>query len=448
MIKDDLNENFEKYNNLIDYLRKFLKEFEESNKTKEKEKEVNKKIIKRKETRIYQLVNNHELYKFYQLSNFFRGKLTLLDEKQAFDENDSFQKIMDLFLEESDTITNISNNRDISGGPNKYLLTQLFTAFSLLTRKIYLNGDKIESGGPEEKGREFIKHLNSVKFNKNSKITNQMLELFNHNILRIEDIYQDNDNEEKNYNKENDKKINLDKYEKKEIIEAYEIKKKVPYEQKVAMDPFNTFEVNNENVILNNDNKEEAVQQVDSISYEKHFDNIDLDNENYKKEKSTNMRKILELDDEKLKNISIGEFQELISEVYENGTLLNKDIEDKITGGQGKLFTNESSVNKKFSFSKISDSNEIEMSNIGEKIIDDEEIMDDANMLDFEQEEIKNDENKNSFFEKGEDFPKDLFQHNSDEDEKSINKQMETISHNENLDFSKSQKSKKSSFFN
>ena len=240
----------------------------------------------------------------------------------------------------------------------------------------------------------------------------------------------------------------MDKYEKKEIIEAYEIKKKVPYEQKVAMDPFNTFEVNNENVILNNDNKEEAVQQVDSISYEKHFDNIDLDNENYKKEKSTNMRKILELDDEKLKNISIGEFQELISEVYENGTLLNKDIEDKITGGQGKLFTNESSVNKKFSFSKISDSNEIEMSNIGEKIIDDEEIMDDANMLDFEQEEIKNDENKNSFFEKGEDFPKDLFQHNSDEDEKSINKQMETISHNENLDFSKSQKSKKSSFFN
>ena len=276
------------------------------------------------------------------------------------------------------------------------------------------------------------------------------MEFFNHNILRIEDIYQTNE-EKNNFNKEGDKMNKIDKYDKKGIIEAHEIKKKIPYDKKSSMQPFNNLEINNGNVILNNDNKEEAVQQVDSLSYEKHFDNIDLDNENYKKVKSTNMRKILELDEEKLKNISIGEFQELISEVYENGELLNKELEDKITGGQGKLFSHECSDDKKNSISRISNDIEISM-NFDGKIIDDEEIIDDGDMLDFEQEEIKKDEIKNSFFEKGEDFPKDFFQHNSKEeegDEKKINKQMETISDNELLDFSKSsQKSKSSSFAN
>ena len=448
MLKDELNENFQKYNNLIDGLKNILKELEDSNKTKEKEKSVTKKALKRKETKIYQLLNNHELYKFYQISNYYRGKLTLLDEKQAFDENDSYQKIMDLFLEENETISKIFNDKSSSGDPNKYLLTQLFTAFSLLTRKVYLSGDKIEPGGPEEKARDFFKHLNSIKFNKKSKLTNQMLEFFNHNILRIEDIYQTNE-EKNNYNEESTKMSEIDKYDKKEIIEAHEIKKKMPHDKKSTMPPFNDLEINNGNVILNNDNKEEAVQQVDSISYEKHFDNIDLDNENFKKVKSTNMRKILELEEDKLKNISIGELQELISEVYENGELLNKELEEKITGGKGNLFSHEYSEDKKNSISRISNDIEISM-NIGDKIIDDEEIIDDGDMLDFEQEEIKNEEIKNSFFEKGEDFPKDFFHNSEDieEDEKKISKQMETISHNENLEFSKSQQQSKSSSFN
>ena len=45
------------------------------------------------------------------------------------------------------------------------------------------------------------------------------------------------------------------------------------------------------------------------VSYKKTVD---------KREKSVNMRKILEIDEEKLKKISNEEFQELISEVYEN----------------------------------------------------------------------------------------------------------------------------------
>ena len=419
MNEKEIDETFKKYNDLIYGMEKFFLEFENSNRNNEKEKAAKRKILKRKNTKIYQLLNNHELFKFYLISNYHKGKLTLLDEKQAFDENDSYQKMMDLFLEENETISNISSNKSISGDSNKYLLTQLFTAFSLLTRKVYLNGDKIEPGGPEEKGRDFLKHLNSLKFDKDSKLTNQMLEYFNHNILRIEDIYQTN--EDKNiYNEESNKKSKKELFDKKIITEAKEIKKKLAFDKNINLSPFNNFEEMN-NVILNNDNKEEAVQQVDSISYEKNFRNIDLENEEYKREKSVNMRKILEIDEEKLKKISNEEYQELISEVYENGELLNKEIEDKMTGGVGNLFSPENSEDKKNiqnSFS-IRLGNDIEISmNSNDKIIDDEEVINDDD-LDFEQEEIKNERKQNSFFEKGEDFPKEFFQHNSDdEDEK------------------------------
>ncbi len=449
--EEETNENFKEFKVLIEGLKTIFTEFENSSKNTEKEKTTKKKFIKKKETKLYQLLNNHELFKFLLLSNYFRGKLILLDEKQASDENDSYQKIMDLFLEENETISNISNNKSFSGDVNKYLLTQLFTAFSLLTRKVYLNGDKMNPGSEEEKGREFLKHLNSIKFDKNSKLTNQMLEYFNNNILRIEDIYQSNDTKINN-TEDNNNKNNLEQYDKKTIIEAFEIKRKAPLDKNMNMNNFSPFDnINNGTVILNNDNKEEAVQQVDSISYEKKFRNIDLENEEYKKEKSINMRKILEIDEEKLKNISIGEFQELISEVYENGELLNKEIEDKITGGQGKLFNKENSQDKKDiqnSFS-IKISNEISM-NTDEKNVDDEEVIDDRD-LDFEQEEIKNDNNnKNSFFEKGEGFSKDFFPNNSEDDDdndKISKKQMETISHKENIDLSKSNQSK-SSFSN
>ena len=455
--EEETNENISEYKRLIDGLKSIFTEFENSNKVQEDKKIIKKKSIKKKETKLYQILNNHELYKFLLMSNYFRGKLTLLDEKQAIDEKDSYQKILDLFLEENETISNISNNKSFKGDVNKYLLTQLYTAFSLLSRKVYLDGNKKDPSSEVEKSRDFLKHLNSIKFDKESKLTNQMLQYFNHNILRIEDLYQTNDN--KNNKIEINNKINnMDQSDKRSFfIEAHEIKKKIPPIDKNNVNninPFNAFngfnELNNENVILNNDNKEEAVQQVDSISYEKHFRNIDLENEEYKREKSINMRKILELDEDKLKNISIGEFQELISEVYENGTLVNKEIEDQITGGKGNLFSNENSEDNKeskYSFS-IKIANDIEMSiNSNEKIIDDEEIIDDKE-LDFEQEEIKNDENKNSFFEKGEGFSKDFFLRNSEDEDNKINdQQMETISHNDNI--SKANQSKlKLSFSN
>ena len=119
--EEEMNETLKKYNSLIDGLKLIFSELEKNEK-KEKEMGEKKKSLKKRDTKGYQLINNHELYKFYLISNFFRGKLTLLDEKQAFDENDSFQKIMNLFLEENETISSIISNK--SGDANSYLITQ------------------------------------------------------------------------------------------------------------------------------------------------------------------------------------------------------------------------------------------------------------------------------------------------------------------------------------
>ena len=416
--EEETNESIKEYKRLLEGIKSIFDEFENANKIKDNEKIDLRKTFKKRETRAYQILNYHELYKFLLISNYYRGKLTLLDEKQSTDENDSYQKIMDLFLEENDTIPHISQS---SGDVNKYLLTQLYTAFSLLERKVYIDGGNIDPSLEEEKNRNFLKHLNSIKFDKNSKITNQILEYFNHNILRIEDIYQSNESKI-NFEEIKRKKRSSEKYDPKSLpLEAYEIKKKYDINMNNLnnFNQFDNFDYNG-NVILNNDNKDEALQQVDSISYEKNYRNIDYDNEEYKRLKSVNMRKILEISDEKLKNISMGDFQELISEVYENGTI-NKELEDKITGGKGGLFShnNNSEDNKDKNSFSLKIPNDIEISiNSGEdnKIVDDEEIIDDRD-LDFEQEEIKNDRNRNSFFEKGDDFSKDFFQNNS-EDEK------------------------------
>ena len=439
MINEEENLNYSQYKTLIDGLQTLFNEFDtKCTKSQEEEVVTQQQAFKKRETKIFQTLIEHDYYKLLQISHYYMGKLTLLDEKQALDENDSFQRMMNLFLEENETIPNISNNKSYKD-VNKYLITQLYTAFSLLCRKAYLDGDKKDPLSEAEKARDFLKHLNSIKFNKDSKLTNQMLSFFNHNILRIEDIYQKN--EDKNiYSEEFDKKGKKEQ-NKKEIIEAYEVKKKVGLDKNNIGPPINNLEeINYGNVILNDDNQEEAVQQVDSISFDKEYKNIDLQNEEYKREKSVNMRKILRLDEEKLKNISIGEFQELISEVYENGVLLNKEIEDKITGGVGKLFDSENSKDKKNeeNSSSIKFANDIEMSE--GNILEDEEVIDDGDMLDFEQEEIKNVQNKNSFFEKGESFSKDFFPHNSREEDDKINSKESDSSFN----FSKSEKSKSS----
>ena len=231
-----------------------------------------------------------------------------------------------------------------------------------------------------------------------------MLSYFNNNILRIEDIFQSKENKI-NVSNPDEKKLNEEKIDKKIYnIEAKEIKKQLDLDKNInVFDSFN----DNTNVILNDEIKDEGVQQLESISYEKKFENIDLNNEEYKKIKSTNMRKILEIENDKLKNVTNEEFQEIIKEVYSNGEITNKELENKITGGKNKLFIDENEI-KITDNENITFPNEIEISINPEEKMENEEIVDDKDIPDFDQDEIKTQQNKTSFFEK-EDFEKEFF---------------------------------------
>ena len=390
---EENNEKYNEYKKILEGLEFLFAEFQNINAQPEK-REVEKKITKKKSTKSF--LNTHEIYKSLLLSEHYKNKLTLLDEKQSLDESESFQKIIDLFLEDTETIPEIETK---NGDPDKYILTQLFTAFSLFERKIYLTKDK----NLDDKSRLFLKNLNRIKFTLESKLTPRMFEYFNHNILRIKDIYQ---SKEKIINNINSSKQNNEEQNNKKIrvIEAKEIKQLLKKVKKL-----NNLDSSddNGNIILNDEIKEEGVQKVDSISYVKNYENIDLDNEEYKKMKSEHMRKILELENDKLKNITTGEFQEIIKEVYTNGNISNKELENKITEGKHKLFDDGYEEN----IIKVTNMfpNEIELSlNQEEKMENDEEIVDDKDIPDFEQEEIKNQQNKTLFFEK-EDFEKEFF---------------------------------------
>ena len=418
--KEEDEEKLKEYKKLLEGLESLFIEFQNINNRTIEKKSV-KKISSKKDTKIN--LNNNEFYKSLLESEHHSGKLTLLDEKQALDENESYQKIIDLFLQESETIPSIEKEGD---DPNKYLLTQIFTAFSLLERKIYFSGDK----DLEEKSRNFFKNLNMIKFNKETKLTPEMLEYFNHNILRIEDIFQSREkkiNSDINNNLGTAKKnINEKNDIKPIIIEAKEInKKEIGNKNKLNM--FESFN-NDGNVILDDETKDEGLQQIDSISYERKFANIDLSNEEYKRIKSINLRKILELDNEKLKNITKNELQELINEVYTTGKISNKTIGCKLAYGENKLFNKEIDDNNIKVTNTFISPNEVEISlNQEEKMENDEEIADDKDILDFDQEEIKTQQNKTLFFEK-EDFEKEFFPNiKNNEDEKEINNDKKSL---------------------
>ena len=141
------------------------------------------------------------------------------------------------------------------------------------------------------------------------------------------------------------------------------------------------------------------------------------------------MRKILELDDDKLKNLTKSEFQELINEVYSTGNIINKDLENKIIEGKNKVIDESQDENEVKSCNNITFINDIEISlNPEEKLENIEEIVDDKDIPDFEQEEIKNQQNRTLFFEK-EDFEKDFFPSiiNFEMNEKDENKYIKNV---------------------
>lgn len=395
------------YTRLLEGLEFMFVELSNIKEEPKENKKAEKKLSIKKETKT--CLSNHEISKLILESELHKNKLILLEEKQALDENESYQKIMDLFLEENETIPKIELE---NGDPNKYLLTQLFTAFSLYERNIYLNRDNKDIS---EKKINFLKILNNIKFNKESKLTPQILEYFNHNILKIEDIYQSKENKNNLNNEnpqENTEEMQVNK--KVQIIEAKEIKKPKKSKKEKNKDLNNQYALDSSedygNIILNDELNDMGVGQIDKISYQKNYENIDLNNEEYKKMKSVNMRKILELEDDKLKNITQSEFEELIKEVYSSGEVKDKILEYKITGGEGKLFNNDLDdiQNIKVTNNNISLPNDIEISLNQEEKMENEEIIDDKEIPDFDQEEIKNQPNKTLFFEKDE-FEKEFF---------------------------------------
>ena len=149
---EENNEKYNEYKKILEGLEFLFAEFQNINSQPEK-REVEKKMTEKKSTKSF--LNTHEIYKSLLLSEHYKNKLTLLDEKQSLDESESFQKIIDLFLEETETIPEIETE---NGDPDKYILTQLFTAFSLFERKIYLTKDK----NLNDKSRLFLKNLNKI----------------------------------------------------------------------------------------------------------------------------------------------------------------------------------------------------------------------------------------------------------------------------------------------
>jgi hypothetical protein len=183
--EEDRNEKEKKYDEYLLNWENLRKEFEESKEEEKRNSIASNKKNKKKEKGLPQQMQNSLLYNFINNSHYHNGPLTLLSHKQEFDENESFQKLVDLLYEETQTVPDIQL---VDKETDQYFITQLYTTFSLLARKVYLDlpGKEKEN----EKKREFLQSLNNVNYDKNAILNNQTLHMINHNILRPEEYFQ------------------------------------------------------------------------------------------------------------------------------------------------------------------------------------------------------------------------------------------------------------------
>lgn len=140
-----------------------------------------------------QIMNNSKIKEVkatkYFLDNYMDKvtdhKICLLSDFQEHDETLCCQKLMDLFLEENETIVDNGLN---ANNVDDYLILQLYTALSSQSRKLYC-----ESENKEETRRAQLSFcaINNVFFDKNNEIDSKTLELFNHNIITTDDINHD-----------------------------------------------------------------------------------------------------------------------------------------------------------------------------------------------------------------------------------------------------------------
>ena len=210
--EDEQNQTEKKMNKFLQNFENLFNEFEniaiKPKKIKKKNKEkIKEQIIKENNNINNQQIQNNQLNNFLNNQTYHKENLILLSNRQEFNEDKSYQKLLNLLIEENDSIPDV---RFIKNNSDDYLLLQLFTSFSLMSRKIYLNNNN-NKNNKINKYKSFINEINNYKFNKNSPLNNDDLNFLNSNLISIDDIYPENKEKiqfEINLNKELNKEIN------------------------------------------------------------------------------------------------------------------------------------------------------------------------------------------------------------------------------------------------
>ena len=290
--EDDRNEKEKKYDEYLLNWENLRKEFEQNKLEEEKKKNIesNKKNNK-KEKGQPQKMQNNLLYNFINNSTYHKGNITLLSEKQEFDENEKYQKLVDLLYEENETVPDIQL---IDREQDDYFITQLYTTFSLLARKVYLDLPYNEK--KNEKLRGFLQSLNNVSYDNKKILNNQTLHMINHNILRPEKYFEnlalqnscDEKEREKLIIKQNELRIQREKELKKQLQIQREKEKLLSIK----------------------------LFRGDNLTIEPKYKNIKEKNELIQRDKLSKIVKIIDMNDKYLSEMSKKEFDKIFDDIY------------------------------------------------------------------------------------------------------------------------------------
>ena len=289
--EDDRNEKEKIYDEYLLNWENLRKEFEQNKLEEEKRKSVSSnEKNKKKEKGQPQKMQNNLLYNFLNNSKYHTGNITLLSEKQEFDENEKYQKLVDLLYEENETVPDIQL---IDKKQDDYFITQLYTTFSLLSRNVYLDLPGNEK--KNEKLRSFLQSLNNVNYDSNKVLNNQTLHMINHNILRPEKYFKnlalqnsDEKEREKMIIKQNELRIQREKELKKQLQIQREKEKLLSIK----------------------------LFRGDNLTIEPKYKNIKEKNELIQRDKLSKIAKIIDMNDKYLSEMSKKEFDKIFDDIY------------------------------------------------------------------------------------------------------------------------------------
>ena len=297
--EDEQNQKEKKLNKILQNFENLFSEFETLNNAikpkktkKKKEEKIKEQIIKENNNIKNQQIQNNQLNNFLNNQTYHKENLILLSNKQEFNVDKSYQKLLNLLIEENDSIPDV---RFIKNNSDDYLLLQLFTSFSLMSRKIYLNNNNIKNN-KINKYKSFINEINNYKFNKNSPLNNDDLNFINSNLISIDEIYPENKEKiqfEINLNKELNKEINNFNNEN------------------------NNINNNNENININlNSLKNYKLCKGEKFFVDSKLKNIQEKNLKFMKSKKYNLLKIFDLNDSIFKGMNKNEIDDLMNKIY------------------------------------------------------------------------------------------------------------------------------------